>query len=153
LSFRHSKQNLVCISLLPHVWNISIHLALLDFITLITFGKEHKSQRSLSYNGLQPYVTSCLLGPNIFLSTLFSKTLKLCHSLSVRYNVSHMCKTRDKQEETGIKNVPSRWVSEQKNWCKRIICEMFAEPANSGKSIVRSPFPTSLALKHLSLAH
>jgi len=30
-----------------------------------------------------------LLGPNIFLNTLFSKTLSLCSSLKVRDHVSH----------------------------------------------------------------
>jgi hypothetical protein len=34
-------------------------------------------------------VTSSLLGPNILLRTLFSNTISLCFSLSVRYQVSH----------------------------------------------------------------
>jgi hypothetical protein len=34
-------------------------------------------------------LTSFLLGPNILLRTLFSNTVSLCSSLSVRDNVSH----------------------------------------------------------------
>jgi hypothetical protein len=41
----------------------------------------------------QPPVTSSLLGPNIFLSTLFSNTLNLCSSLNARDQVSHPYKT------------------------------------------------------------
>jgi polysaccharide pyruvyl transferase WcaK-like protein len=37
-----------------------------------------------------------LLGPNIPLSTLFSNTLSLCSSLSVRDQVSHPYKTTGK---------------------------------------------------------
>jgi hypothetical protein len=36
------------------------------------------------------------LGPNIFLSTLFSNTLNLCSSLSERDQVSHPYNTADK---------------------------------------------------------
>jgi hypothetical protein len=38
---------------------------------------------------LQPPIISFLLGPTIFLSTLFSNTLSLCSSLNVRDQVSH----------------------------------------------------------------
>jgi hypothetical protein len=41
----------------------------------------------------QPTVTSSLLGPNIFPSTLFSKTLSLRPSLNSRNQVSHPYKT------------------------------------------------------------
>jgi polysaccharide pyruvyl transferase WcaK-like protein len=40
--------------------------------------------------------TSSPLGPNILLSTLFSNTLNLCSSLSVRDHVSHPYK-KDKK--------------------------------------------------------
>jgi hypothetical protein len=104
------------------------HLMLLDFITLIKSGKEHKPWRSLSYSCLQLYITASLWDPNIFISTLFSKTLKLCHFLSVGYNVSHLYKTRGKHEQIGIKNVSARLLpSEQKNCCQSIVCMMFAE--------------------------
>jgi hypothetical protein len=65
------------------------HLILLDFTTRTILGKEY---RSLSYslcNFLHSTVTSSLLGPNTFLSTLFSNTLNLCSSLSVSDQVSH----------------------------------------------------------------
>jgi hypothetical protein len=41
-------------------------------------------------------VASSLLGPNILLSTLFSNTLSLCSSLSVRDQVPHPYKTSGK---------------------------------------------------------
>jgi hypothetical protein len=45
----------------------------------------------------QPAVTSCLLVPNIFLSSLFSNTVSLwCFSLNVRDKFSHLYKTRGK---------------------------------------------------------
>jgi hypothetical protein len=39
---------------------------------------------------------STLLGPNILLSTLFTKTLSLCSCLNVRDQVSHSYRTRGK---------------------------------------------------------
>jgi hypothetical protein len=44
-------------------------------------------------NFLHSPVTSSLLGPNILLKTLFSNTLSLCTSLSMRDQVSHPYKT------------------------------------------------------------
>jgi hypothetical protein len=44
-------------------------------------------------NFLHSPVTSSLLGPNILLRTLFSNTLSLCSSLSVRDQVPHPYKT------------------------------------------------------------
>jgi hypothetical protein len=43
-----------------------------------------------------PPVTSSLLGPNIFLSTVLSHTLNLCFSFSVRDQVSQSYKTTDR---------------------------------------------------------
>jgi hypothetical protein len=40
-----------------------------------------------------PPITSSLLGPNTFLSTLFINILRLCSSLSIRDQVSHLHKT------------------------------------------------------------
>ena len=40
-----------------------------------------------------PHVTLSLLGPNIFLNTLFLSTLNVCSSVSVRDQVSHQYKT------------------------------------------------------------
>jgi hypothetical protein len=65
-------------------------------ITLTILGEEYKPCSSSLCNFLQPPVTSSLLGPNIFLSTLFSNTLNLCSSLIVRDKVSHPYKTTGK---------------------------------------------------------
>jgi hypothetical protein len=43
-----------------------------------------------------PHGDSSLLGPNIFLNTLFSKTLSLCPSPKVRDQVSHLYSTTGK---------------------------------------------------------
>jgi len=64
------------------------HLNLLDLITLTIFSEEYRLWRSL----LCSYVhvpSSSLLGPNILLNSLFSKTISLCSSLKVRDQVSH----------------------------------------------------------------
>jgi hypothetical protein len=113
------------------------HLMLLNFITLKKSGKEHKPWRSLFYSCLQLYITVSLLGPNSFISTLFSKTLKLCHFLSVGYNVSHLYKTRGKHEQKCACQMGAIWTD---NCCKSIICLMFSEWPNSGKSRLGSPF-------------
>jgi hypothetical protein len=62
-------------------------LILLALITLTILGEEYKPCSSSLCSFLQPPVTSSLLGPNIFLSTLFSNTLNLCSSLDVRDKV------------------------------------------------------------------
>jgi hypothetical protein len=61
----------------------------LELITLIIFGEVYKLRSSSLCSLLQPPATSSLLGPNILFSTLFSNTLNLCSSLSVRDQVSH----------------------------------------------------------------
>jgi hypothetical protein len=61
------------------------HLIFLHLITLILFGGVYKSLRSL----LQRPVTFSPLGPNIFLSNLFSYTLNLCSSFSMTNQVSY----------------------------------------------------------------
>jgi len=59
------------------------HLIILDLITWIIFGKGYKSSRSSLCTFRYSPVTSSLIGPNIFLSTLSSNTLNLCSSFSV----------------------------------------------------------------------
>jgi hypothetical protein len=56
-------------------------------------GKEYRLLSSSLCNFLHSPVTSSLLGPNTFLSTLFSNTLNLRLCLSVSDQVSHQYKT------------------------------------------------------------
>jgi len=60
------------------------YLILLKLIIQIMFGEEYRSLSSSLCSFLHSPVTSCLLGPNILFNTLFSNTLNLCSSLSVR---------------------------------------------------------------------
>ena len=63
------------------------HLILLEFTTSIIFG-EYRTYNSLLSSLLHLSITSYHLGTNIFLSTLFSKTLSLYFSLKVRPSVT-----------------------------------------------------------------
>ena len=65
------------------------HLILLNLIPRIIFTEEYRPRRSSLCSLLHSPVKSCLLGTNIFLSTLCSKTLGLCSSRSVRDETSH----------------------------------------------------------------
>jgi len=54
-----------------------VHLILLDLITWIILGEEHRSFSSSLCSSLLSAVTLNILGPYIFLSTLVSNTLRL----------------------------------------------------------------------------
>ena len=71
------------------------HLILLDLITWAILGEEYRSVSSLR-SFLYFAVTLSLLGPYIFLGTLFSNTVSLCSFLSLSNQVSHLNKTTDK---------------------------------------------------------
>ena len=66
------------------------------FITHTILGEEYKSFSSSLCNLLHSPVTSSLLGPNVFLNTLFSNTLSFLSSCSVKDQVSHPYKTTGK---------------------------------------------------------
>ena len=65
------------------------HLILLNFITCTVLGGEYRSLSSSLCNFPHSPVTPSLWGPNIFLDTLFSNTLRLCSSLNVSDQVSY----------------------------------------------------------------
>ena len=70
------------------------NIVLLDLISQIIFG-ENSDRKAPRYVVSCP-VTSSVLRPNIFFSTLFSNTLNLCSSLIVRDQVSQPYKTSGK---------------------------------------------------------
>jgi hypothetical protein len=75
-------------------------------ITRIIFGDEYRSWSSSLRSLLHSPVTSSLLGPNVLLSTLFSNTLSLCSSLSVR-----------DQSFASIQNKRQNYISVYPNLC------------------------------------
>jgi len=62
-------------------------LILLNLISLIIFDEAYTLWRFSLCSPLQPPATSSFLGPNFLLSILFSNTLNLCSSLSMRGQV------------------------------------------------------------------
>ena len=90
---------LVCLCHMPYLSvcaTCPTYLKLPYVITWIRFSKEDKLQSSSLCNFLKSPVTFFLLGPHIFLSTLFLNTLSLSFSLNVRGQVSHPYKTMGK---------------------------------------------------------
>jgi len=75
------------------------HFILLDFIIRTIFGEEYRSLRFSLCSFLYSLVTSSLLGPNILLSTLFSKALSLCSSLTVSDHVTNPYKQGLQRDE------------------------------------------------------
>ena len=61
-----------------------------------TFGVQYRSLSSSLCSFLHSPVSSSLLGPNILLSTIFSKTLSLRSFLNLSEQVSNPCKTTGK---------------------------------------------------------
>jgi hypothetical protein len=96
LSHRFPQQNSVCTSPLPIRATRLVHLILLDLITQNILGEWYRSLSSSLCSFLHSPVTSSLLGPNIFLNTLFSKTFSLRSSLSEHDQVSHPQKKQTK---------------------------------------------------------
>ena len=70
--------------------------SILDLITRIILGDECRSLSTSLYSFLHSPVTSSLLGPNIFLSTLFSNTLSQRSFLNVSDQVLHPYKEQAK---------------------------------------------------------
>ena len=80
--------------LLPPICTICpAHLIIFDWVSRIIFGVEYTAQNPPLRSVLHSPVTSYLIGPNNFLSTLFSHALSLCSSLNVNDQVSHPYKT------------------------------------------------------------
>jgi len=95
LSLRFPHKTLYAPLLLPIHATWPAHL-ILHLITHITSDEEYRSLHSSLCSLLHSPVTLPLLGPNIFLSTLFSHTLILYMSLSATEQVSHPYKTAGK---------------------------------------------------------
>jgi hypothetical protein len=93
LSIMFPNQNTACISHLSCPCYMPHQSHFLDLITLIIFGEVYRLQSSSLCSLLRLPASSFLLGPNILLSTLFSNTLNLWSSLSVRDQISHSYKT------------------------------------------------------------
>ena len=86
LSFRFLYQTHVYASPLPICLT---HLIRLGFITRTILGEEHRSLSFSLCSVLHSPLTSCLLGRNFLLNTLFLNTLRLRSSLNVSDKVSH----------------------------------------------------------------
>ena len=89
-----SSTQTVCAFLLsPILATCLTHFIHLAFNTWVVSGEEYRSWSSSLCNFLQSPFTSSLLDPNIFLSNLFSNTLRLCSYHKVKDQVPHPHKT------------------------------------------------------------
>jgi len=84
LSFRFPQ-----IFLLLHTFKVFTYFTLSHLVTQIIFGEEYQSWGFPLGSFVQYPITSSYLGPNIFLSTLFSNTVSLYFSFNVTDQVSH----------------------------------------------------------------
>jgi hypothetical protein len=96
ISSRFSHQNRVRICLLLRTCHMHTPSHPLRFHHQIIFGEEYKLLCLSLHSFLQSPLNSCLLGPNIFLSTIFSKKHQPISSLHLNDQVSHPYKTRGK---------------------------------------------------------
>ena len=103
-SFRQVTLSKSCIQLSSICSTCPVHFILVDLFTRVIYSKNYRSLRPLLCSLLHPPVTSSLLGPNIFPSTLFSKSLSLRsslnatnHNISPKISLNNMC------------SVASRW--------------------------------------------
>jgi len=93
LSLMFIHQNPLYTSTLPHMCYMPRlpHSSWFDPWTILS--EEYRSLSSSLCSFLHSPVTLILLGPNMFLNTLFSNTLSLHSSLNMSVQVSHPCKT------------------------------------------------------------
>jgi len=96
LSLRFPRQNTYTTLLSPMLATCLAHLIFLYLIARIILGEENISLGSSLCSFLHCSVPSSLLGPNVFLSTVFSNTLSLHSFRNVSDHVSRPCKTTGK---------------------------------------------------------
>ena len=73
----------------PVRYTCPTHLMLHALLAFIVSGEGYRSWKTSLCCSLQIHVISYLLDVNIFLTTLFSKSLILCSSLDMRHQISH----------------------------------------------------------------